>query len=228
MISISNHRKMVMYCSLHIKSMTCLNQENNRNTVVDHLIFSWNNVFGLTNAWTRDSYFIITVVSKNRVSELTIKNWHLVLVCTSVRRWDKSGGKGRQARGQPDDIWARLQGERENRGDKHLLIGRKTLERFCSFFFFGALIWNTGLVSGFKLSVFLELIFWRQFVNGICKLKGAEIPKIFYRYPKIYSTTGLEYQRLLQNNRNAVPRGLSSNCFHSLQLPPKWRKCLCS
>lgn len=139
MISISNHRKMVIYCSLHIKSMTCLNQENNRNTVVDHLIFSWNNVFGLTNAWTRDSYFIITVVSKNRVSELTIKNWHLVLVCTSVRRWDKSGGKGRQARGQPDDIWARLQGERENSGDKHMLIGRKTHERFCSSFFFWCL-----------------------------------------------------------------------------------------
>lgn len=173
--------------------------------------------------------FYYNCCSKNRVSELTIKNWHLVLVCTSVRRWDKSGGKGRQARGQPDDIWARLQGERENSGDKHLLIGRKTQERFCSsFFFFGALIWNTGLFSGFELSVFLELIFWRQFVNGICKLKGAEIPKFFYRYPKIYSTTGLEYQRLLQNNRNAVPRGLSSNCFHSLQLPPKWRKCLCS
>lgn len=178
MISISNHRKMVMYCSLHIKSMTCLNQENNRNTVVDHLIFSWNNVFGLTNAWTRDSYFIITVVSKNRVSELTIKNWHLVLVCTSVRRWDKSGGKGRQARGQPDDIWARLQGERENRGDKHLLIGRKTLERFCSFFCFWCLdlkhrtIFRFWTFSVFGINILTTICEWNLQVK---RCRNSEI-----------------------------------------------------
>lgn len=138
-------------------------------------------MFGLTNAWTRDLYFIITVVSKNRVSELTIKNWHLVLVCTvctSVRRWDKSGGKGRQARGQPDDIWARLQGERENRGDKHLLIGRKTLERFCSFFFFWCLdlkhrtIFRFWTFSVFGINILTTICEWNLQVK---RCRNSEI-----------------------------------------------------
>lgn len=179
MISISNHREMVIYCSLHIKSMTCLNQENNRNTVVDHLIFSWNNKCVWPNKRMNERLiFYYNCCSKNRVSELTIKNWHLVLVCTSVRRWDKSGGKGRQARGQPDDIWARLQGERENRGDKHLLIGRKTLERFCSFFFFWCLdskhrtIFRFWTFSVFGINILTTICEWNLQVK---RCRNSEI-----------------------------------------------------
>lgn len=177
-------------------------------------------MFGLTNAWTRDSYFLITAVSKNRVSQLTIKNWHLVLVCTLVRQWDKSGGKGRQARGQPEDIWARL-GERENGGDKHLLIERKTHESFCSFF--GALIWNARLFSGFEMSVFFGINILTKVCEWNLQVKRCRNSDFFLQVFKSILYCSFCISASVVNNRNAVPRDLSSGCVPGLRLPPKRR-----
>lgn len=177
-------------------------------------------MFGLTNAWTRDSYFLITAVSKNRVSQLTIKNWHLVFVCIFSQTVGQERGKGRQARGQPEDIWARL-GERENGGDKHLLIERKTHECFCSFF--GALIWNTRLFSSFELSVFFGINILTKVCEWNLQVKRCRNSDFFLQVFKSILDCSSCIWAATVNNRNAVPRDLSSGCVSDLRLPPKRR-----